>query len=67
MTSNEPKKERLIVTLEIEALPEDSTMLCFSVERPTDFWFSRFKPFRDWKRMTYVRLPITKLDVQPAA
>ncbi len=56
-------KEKLIVTMELDDVPEGFG-LEFYVRQAEDFWFTRFKPFRNWKRITMHPIRVTKLDVQ---
>ena len=54
--------EKLIITMELEDIP-DGHGLQFFVQYSEDFWFTRFKPFNNWKRITMKAVKITNLDV----
>lgn len=55
--------ETLTITLKMDQLPEDENPLCFAVTTTKDFWFTRFAPFRNWKRVTYRPIDIVSLHV----
>lgn len=58
------KKEKLIITMELDKLPEGDLPMSFSVNTVQDLWISRFKWFKSWKRVIYTPVPITSLKVQ---
>lgn len=54
-------KEKLVITCEIENLPENSNILDFQLIIIEDGWLSRV--FKNWKRISYRKAYITKMDV----
>ena len=67
MTNHAPEvedNEKLIVTLVLDKLPLGDLPLSFSVNQVQDLWISRFKWFKDWKRVIYIPIPITSLKVE---
>jgi len=58
------QKEKLIITLILDELPPGDLPLSVSVNQTKDLWVSRFKWFKDWKRVIYTPVPITSLKVE---
>jgi len=58
------QKEKLIITLVLDELPAGDLPLSFSVNTVQDLWISRFKWFKEWKRVIYTPVPITNLKVE---
>lgn len=56
--------EKLIITMILDKLPEGDLPLSISVNQVKDLWVSRFKWFKDWKRVIYTPVPITNLKVE---
>ena len=56
------KKEKLIITCEIENLPENSSILDFQLVIIEEGWLSKI--FKGWKKISYRKAIITKLDVK---
>lgn len=54
------KKEKLIITVEIEDLPENANILDFQLTIIEDGFLSRI--FKGWKKVTYKRAIISKTD-----
>lgn len=57
-------KEKLIVTMVLEEIPEGGLPLSITVSQVKELWVSRFKLFKDWKRVIYTPIPITDLQVK---
>ncbi len=55
--------ETLTITLKIDQLPADHEPLAFAVTTTKDFWFTRFAPFRNWKKVSYRPIQIVSLHV----
>lgn len=57
-------KEKLVLTVEVELeqVP-DGLPLDFCIRQVEDMWINRFHPFRNYKRVTFLRTPITKMEV----
>lgn len=56
------KKEKLIITLEIDSLPEKCKMVDFQMIVIEDNFMRRI--FKNWKKITYIPVPITKMVVE---
>ncbi len=56
--------ETLTITLKIDQLPDGESPLAFAVVTTKDFWFTRFAPFRNWKRETHRPINIVSLHVE---
>jgi hypothetical protein len=55
-------KEKLIITCEIEDLPEDSNIMDFQIRIVENGWLTRI--FKNWKKIRYERAIITKMEVE---
>lgn len=58
------RKEKLVITMECEDIPNDAQFLDFQVRTMHDGWFTKI--FKDWKKIKVHRLVITKLEVAKA-
>lgn len=56
------KKEKLVITLEIEDLPRGAQILDFQITVIEDHWLSRV--FKNWKKISYKRALVTDLQVK---
>jgi len=56
------KKEKLIITCEIDNLPENSNILDFQIVIIENGWISRI--FKDWRKISYRKATITNLKVE---
>jgi hypothetical protein len=54
--------EKLIITCEIEDLPEDSNIMDFQIRIVENGWLTRI--FKNWKKIRYERAVITKMEVE---
>lgn len=61
---NTKKAEKLIITMEVDYLPDTGFPIEFYFRQVEDIWLNRFHAFRNWKRIKIISAPITKLDVQ---
>lgn len=57
-------KEKLIITMEVDELPESEFPLQFSVHQIESMWLNRFHPFRNWRKITMHNLRITAMNVE---
>lgn len=55
-------KEKLIITAEIENLPENSNILDFQLVMIEEGWLTRV--FNNWRKVTYRKAIITDLKVK---
>ena len=55
-------KEKLIITCEIENLPENANILDFQITVMEKGFLSRI--FKDWRKITYKRAMITNIEVK---
>lgn len=55
-------KEKLIITCEIDNLPENSNILDFQIVIIEDGWLSRV--FKNWRKISYKKAIITDLKVE---
>ena len=58
-------KEKLVITMELEDLPENAQVMDFSVRIMQDGWLTLF--FKDWKKITLKRVNIKKIAVTKQA
>lgn len=58
-SQTEGKKEKLIITCEVEDFPEDGQFLDFRITVVRDGWFTRI--FKDWKKIEFKRALVTKI------
>jgi len=56
------EKEKLIITCEIDNLPENSNILDFQIVIIENGWISRI--FKDWRKISYRKATITNLKVE---
>lgn len=54
--------EKLIITCEIDRLPDDANVVDFQIAIMQDGWLTRI--FKDWKKITYKRATITDMKVE---
>lgn len=58
------QKEKLIITLVLDELPASDLPLSVTVSQVQTVWVSRFKWFKDWRKVIYTAIPITDLQVK---
>jgi hypothetical protein len=56
------KKEKLIITLEIEDLPKNAKIMDFQIITIDEHWLSRI--FTNWKKVTFRKAMVTKIIVK---
>lgn len=54
------KKEKLIITCELEDFPDNAHLLDFSVTVIEDSWISKI--FTNWKKISFKKVTITSLE-----